>query len=365
MENQKLENLLNLAMAVTEEERLKSGQLNVGFSEKNRTWELIVKYNGDIARFANELIQIEELIAGYAIVTLPENLVDAFSKLNEVEYVEKPKRLYFSTLQGKRASCIFPVTTRQPFLTGKNVLIGIIDSGISWESAEFRNDAGGTRIRYLWDQTLTPENVNAQAGGTVYADAAAHPEGYSIGVEFEKERIDAALIADSGGGRLVPSFDASGHGTAVAAIAAAGGRLLDGRYQGVSPESELIVVKLGNPAPDSFPRTTELMRALTYTVKKAAALEMPIAINLSFGNTYGSHDGTSLVERFLDNIAEIGRTVICVGSGNEGAAAAQGRQLARPAGLLRCLCGRGRLCGLCLGTACTPERQDPADRRGQ
>ena len=47
---------------------------------------------------------------------------------------------------------------------------------------------------------------------------------------------------------------------------------------------------------------------------------MPLAVNLSFGNTYGSHDGTSLVERFLDNAAEIGRCVVCVGSGNEGAA---------------------------------------------
>ena len=47
---------------------------------------------------------------------------------------------------------------------------------------------------------------------------------------------------------------------------------------------------------------------------------MPLVINLSFGNSYGSHDGSSLLERFLDNASEIGRTVICVGSGNEGAA---------------------------------------------
>ena len=46
---------------------------------------------------------------------------------------------------------------------------------------------------------------------------------------------------------------------------------------------------------------------------------MPVAVNLSFGNSYGAHDGSSLLERFLDNAAEIGRTVICVGSGNDGA----------------------------------------------
>ena len=61
------------------------------------------------------------------------------------------------------------------------------------------------------------------------------------------------------------------------------------------------------------------MRALTYVVNKAVELAMPVAVNLSFGNTYGAHNGTSLLERFIDNVSEIGRNVICVGSGNEGA----------------------------------------------
>lgn len=308
MENQKLENILNLSLAVEESEREKSPQLSAGFMEESRSWELIVKYNGNLLRFQSELIQIEELIAGYAIVTLPENLIEAFSELDEVEYVEKPKRLYFATLQGKRASCIPEVTVRDPFLTGKDVLVGVIDSGIDYQSPEFLDRSGGSRIQYLWDQTLIPSG-----------NIGTSPTGFSKGVEFDKAKIDEALQSGNPES-LVPSFDSSGHGTAVAAIAAAGGNLLDGRYQGVAPESELIVVKLGSSIPDSFPRTTELMRALTYVVKKAVEMGKPVAINLSFGNTYGSHDGTSLLERFMDNVSEIGRTVICVGSGNEGAA---------------------------------------------
>lgn len=320
MISQKLENLLNLALSIEESERQKSAQLNVGYSEVTNTWELIVKYNGDIGRLSGSVIQVEELIAGYAIVTIPENLIDTFAQLDEVEYVEKPKRLYFSTLQGKQASCVFPVTAREPFLTGRGVLAGIIDSGIDYQSAEFLNDNGETRIQFLWDQTLLPASVNAaqteETGETL--PPAASPEGFQTGVEFTKSRIDEALKSREPQ-RIVPSIDSTGHGTAVAAIAAASGNLRAGQYGGVAPESELIVVKLGVPARESFPRTTELMRALTYVVRKAVSLGKPIAINLSFGNTYGSHDGTSLVERFVDNIAEIGRTVICVGSGNEGA----------------------------------------------
>lgn len=321
MSNQKLENLLNLALEIEEEQRNKSDQLGVGFSKENRTWELIVKYNGNIEQLQSNVIRVEPLIAGYAIVTLPESLIDTFTLLDEVEYVEKPKRLYASTLFGKEASCIFPVTTREPYLTGKGTLIAVIDSGIDYESPEFRDEQGNTRIQYLWDQTLSAEEVNRMLPEELegLAETALPPEGFLSGVEFSSARINAALKSREPE-KIVPSFDATGHGTAVAAIAAAGGRLLNGQFMGVAPESELLIIKMGTPAPDSFPRTTELMRALTYAVKKAVELGKPLAINLSFGNTYGSHDGTSLVERFLDNVAEIGRTVVCVGSGNEGAA---------------------------------------------
>lgn len=195
------------------------------------------------------------------------------------------------------------------------------EEGIDYESPEFRDARGNSRILFLWDQTLNAQQVNSQLPeeNEEFVGNASPPEGFEIGVEFSKYRIDEALKSRNPK-RIVPSIDSSGHGTAVAAIAAAGGRLLEGQYQGVAPESDLLVVKMGTPRPDSFPKTTELMRAMTYVVKKAVELGRPLAVNLSFGNTYGSHDGTSLVERFMDNAAEIGRCVVCVGSGNEGAA---------------------------------------------
>jgi subtilisin family serine protease len=68
-----------------------------------------------------------------------------------------------------------------------------------------------------------------------------------------------------------------------------------------------------------FPRTTELMQGIDYVIRKAQEMRMPVAVNISFGNTYGARDGTSLLERFIDDISNIWKSCICIGTGNEGA----------------------------------------------
>jgi len=339
--DQKLENILNLALETPEEEREQTESLNVGYSAESRRWELIVKYHGSLDRLREQNIVVEELIAGYAILTVPEALVDTVSDTPEIEYVEKPKRFYYGQTFPAGTSCFPPVTMRTPFLNGRGVLLAVLDSGITWDLEVFRKPDGSTRIRYLWDQTVPwdqtipgkqaasreqemlrnptlPQNQIApeETGDTGYGRT---PDGFPIGTEYTEEEINRVLnssVLERYG--LIPSRDLTGHGTAVAGIAA--GRSADGLYTGAAPEAELIIVKLGLPREEGFPRTTEIMRGVTYALRKARQLNMPLVINLSFGNSYGSHDGSSLLERFLDNASEIGRTVICVGSGNEGAA---------------------------------------------
>lgn len=344
--SQKLENLLNLALETPEGIREQTEALNVGFDAAARTWELIVKYHGDLKGLASLGIRTEELLAGYAILTVPEQLVETVAALEQIEYVEKPKRYYYSdgrepySGSGRKRcsygdpelrscgdpelrscvdpelhscvsqdlgsrSCILPITLRRPYLTGRGVLIAILDSGIDYRRADFLDSSGNTRILFLWDQTLQPREGQD-----------APPEGFSLGVEYDSARINEALKqAPSASVPLPPlSIDTDGHGTAVAGIAAASAP----SYEGVAPESSLLIVKLGPPDRLGFPWTTEIMRGVTYAIRKSLLLGMPLVINLSFGNSYGPHDGSSLLERFLDNAAEIGRTCICVGSGNEG-----------------------------------------------
>ncbi len=317
-DNQKLENLLNLSLQATQEERNRSRNLETGYDEVSRQWELIVKYHGDLRQAASEEIVIEELLAGYAIVTIPERLIQAFSRLEEVEYIEVPKRLYFQQVDGRRDICLTgvgvvgnPPNASGSFanmyvagmrssglnLVGNGVLVGVADSGIDYYNSEFLTADGKSRILALWDQTLQPD---VEKGWLP-------PEGFARGVLFTREMLNNSLAEGT-----QMSRDTSGHGTAVASIAAGSGI-------GVASGSDLIIVKLGVPLPDSFPKTTELMRAMTFMVRYAERENKPLAVNLSFGNVYGNHLGTSLLERFMDNVSEAGRNVICAGSGNEAA----------------------------------------------
>lgn len=303
MPDQKIDNLLNLAMNATQEERRKSENLNVGYDSSERLWDVIVKYSGTESGLGGTGIQVVPLLGGYAVVTLPELEIDAYSDREQVEFIEKPKRLYFETFEGREASCILPVQNGDDGLSGEGILVGVVDSGVDYFHPDFRNEDGSSRILKLWDQSI-PGNP---------------PEGYIRGTEYMKDEIDEALaLGETEGRRLVPSRDFSRHGTAVLGIAAGNGRASGGVNRGIAYKSDLLVVKMGNARENSFPRTTELMEGIDYLVRQATQMGKPIAVNISFGNNYGSHRGDSLLETYISNAANVGRSVICVGTGNNG-----------------------------------------------
>ncbi|MCI9025889.1 MAG: S8 family peptidase [Dorea sp.] len=312
MASQKIENLLNLALDATPREREKSLELDVGYDPAEKTWDLIVKYSGSLEAVRALASSVVELQNEYAVITIRESDIEALTQIPEIEYIEKPKRLFFQVANGRRVSCIDSVQqdTRLS-LYGQGILVAIIDSGIEYENADFRNEDGTTRILALWDQSLAP------------GEGRVPPKGYAVGAEYTSGQINEALGRSTLNDRrqIVPSQDTSGHGTAVAGVAAGNGRNSNGQYAGAAPKSDLLVVKLGNPVKDGFPRTTELMQGIDYVVRKALELRMPVAVNISFGNTYGSHDGSSLLERFIDDISNIWKSCICIGSGNEAASA--------------------------------------------
>lgn len=321
MDSGKTDNSFTMALNLPEEVREETADLNIGYENTTKSWEIIVKYHGEIQRLGEMYgAKIETLYGGFAIVTIRENLLESFLTQEEIEYAEKPNRMFYELEMNRAEVCLPAYATRIDGnrLTGKGVIVGIIDSGIEVRHPDFRNADGTTRIRLLWDQTAengvyTEEEINRALGVSV--------EG-NIEIRGEETRTDEYEEEDNSRIERLRNqlffFDLSGHGTAVSGIAAGNGRASNGRVVGVAPESDLMVVKLGNSVGNSFPRTTNLMRAVDFLVRAALERRQPIAINISFGNNYGAHNGESILERYLDAVVGVWKTAIIVGMGNEG-----------------------------------------------
>ena len=180
-------------------------------------------------------------------------------------------------------------------LTGSNVLIGVVDSGIDWSHEDFKTPEGKTRIKAILDLSVAGE--------------------YYGGSLFTEEQINAALA----GGWTLEAHDYSGHGTHVAGIAAGDGGdgASLGSFAGMAPEAGLVIVKASrDPLVSEFSNDDQMI-AIDFIDSVATALGLPCVINLSFGTNYGAHDGTSSVERYIDSISGPGRVVVAA-AGNEG-----------------------------------------------
>lgn len=306
--SQKLANDLNLALDMGYERRAAGSGLYTGYDSDSNTWELIVKYTGDIQSVAKRFgASAVVLLGGYAIVTMPQEHINEFADCAEVVYIEKPHRLFFSDRQALERSCVYYAWSEPYSLGGEGVLAAVIDSGIDWKNKDFRNTDGSTRILKLWDQTVAPES-----------SGYAPPEGYVVGTEYNRDVINLALSGDEAALRSMNlSRDYSGHGTFVTGIAAGNGQGMAGSFRGVAFESELIIVKLGDSEQRQFPRTTRLMEAVNYCIMEAQKAGKPVVINMSFGNNQGSHDGTDLLSTYLNAASDVWKNVIVCGSGNE------------------------------------------------
>lgn len=201
-----------------------------------------------------------------------------------------------------------------PPVKGAGVIVGVIDSGFDYRHGSFRKPDGKTRILALWDQA--PRSVPPGYGGP--------PSGGSnVGIEYTQGDIDRALQSetDPDESKRVRLPVMGKHGTHVAGIAAGDGsqpgRCADpGKYVGVAPEADLILVKLSPEADVGVSLRT--INAFDFIWSHWTVSGHPVVVNMSLGDNMGPHDGTSLLERELDlDLAVPGRAVV-KSAGNEG-----------------------------------------------
>lgn len=201
-------------------------------------------------------------------------------------------------------------------LTGKGVIVGVVDTGIDWRHEDFINADGTSRVLYLWDMT---DDSFQTSGGKVGTRPPALQGGGDPGpgTLYTNEQINDALR----GRGVVNSTDNFGHGTAVAGTAAGNGRATAngvpaGTHRGVAPDADLVVVKAADCA--GFDARYPL--GTYFIAQTAKRLGRPVVINHSLGGHASAHDGSEPTERLFDGLSGAGRpgVALTVSAGNEG-----------------------------------------------
>ncbi|WP_244835200.1 S8 family peptidase [Clostridium sp. BJN0001] len=228
-----------------------------------------------------------DLDFNFAIVNIPITKIFDLAKINEIQYMELPQNLYESKITEETDLRQKEGISAEYNLTGKDVIVGFIDSGIDYMHPAFMDKEGNTRILYIYDLT----------NNAVYS----------------KSDIDKAIKSDDPS-EIVPENDTTGHGTHVAGEACAGGSIPD-EYKGISEEAYIIMVKSGR---GNWVLASNIMKGLKFLIDKSKEVNMPIVVNISLSTNNGLHNGSSLLEQYISAIANLERVTIVVAAGNEG-----------------------------------------------
>lgn len=223
-------------------------------------------------------------------------------------------------------------------LTGRNVIIGIADSGMDYTLPAFRKEDGSSRILAIWDQTIPYEGTLGGQEERDGADIAARMRRWNddsvekrgtldvpFGTVYTREEINEALRSENPFMK-VPSRDGTGHGSAMAG--AAGGKVGEEIYGGaVNAEYVIVKCKQANRDLRQFYQIAEgaeayneidIMLAYRFMDSYCEPFRTPLVYCFGMGSSMGPHDGTSLLSEFLNTVALRRSRAIVVCGGNEG-----------------------------------------------
>ncbi len=241
---------------------------------------------------------------GVLLVTLPLKKLREIEKLTGIESVEIPAELLIPRLNHARSEVgltdfrpKLPISNEP--LTGKNVVIATVDSGLDWWHGDFRHSDGKTRVaRYAWWGDEGEDGPDD--GGTGFRIGRQKPQH-----DYDADDINKAL----NGSKYIAHRDPRGHGTHCMSIAAGNGRASKHyKFQGVAPEATIMA--LGTTRYTNTPVKWGIENFFEL------AKDRPAVISLSYGSHFGPHDGTSAVEKTIERQSGEGRIVV-VAAGNE------------------------------------------------
>lgn len=254
--------------------------------------EVIILYRDnpeELNKLASEIGGVfQDLGFNFGIINLPVNSLSRLATSTSIQYIELPQNLYAADSEGNRATCVPQVISTYK-LSGNGILVGFVDSGITYTHPAFMNSEGNTRIEYIYDLSDNEKKI------------------------YNREIIDKA-ISSPDPFSIVPVLDNTGHGTHVAGIAC-GGEKIPKAYVGAAPKSSIAMVKA---ARGSWVLSSQIMQGIKFLLDKSKELNMPLVINLSLSTNNGPHNGSSLLEQYIYTVSNLEKVTIVVAAGNEG-----------------------------------------------
>jgi subtilisin family serine protease len=274
--------------------------------------EVLVQFRGEVSELESAGLTVRSVAGDVVTGVVSLDQVDDLAAVGGVERIESARQMYGEldlSLVECRANLVH---TGPPGRRGSGVIVGVVDSGIDYTHQCFRKSDGTSRILFIWDQGLTP-----QAG-------EVSPAGFGYGVEYSKAQIDAALATANPFASVRHRDVSPMHGTHVAGIAAGDGSPAgQGRpaftFVGVAPEADIIVVANRSSGTEGLGTSANTLDGVNYVYQRAGTLGKAAAVNMSLGDNLGPHDGTSLLERGLDNLLGAPRRAFVKSAGNAGA----------------------------------------------
>jgi len=197
-------------------------------------------------------------------------------------------------------------------LTGRGVVIGVIDSGIDWHHGDFIDADGKSRIAAIWDQS---DDTWTTSGGKIGTEPPFKDGDKPFGTLYTNDQINDGLA-----GKLkLGTRDTEGHGTACAGTAAGNGfgtakGVASGMYAGVAPEAILLIVK--TPEHNS---SASYVSGQIWMAAVAQDAKLPCVISESFGTQDSPHDGSDAAEVATDELIRTSKPglAVVVAAGNE------------------------------------------------
>ena len=278
----------------------------------------VIEYRGDFQEKVDKL----DYVCGVAItdtlgvVAVQEkDLPKLRQEVPEIIFVEA-RSVY--TLQDIDPSNVDNINSVKinPYLnlTGKGILVGMIDSGINYLNEEFIREDDTSRIISIWDQNMISEKSN-----------------FKYGFVYNNEKINEAIKVYKSGGdpySIVNTKDEIDHGTKMAGII--GARGYNGKMQGIAKDCDFLVVKLlqspnykkllkDNNLPEvPVYSNAEVLSAIEFLRESAKELQRPLIIFIGVGSQEGSHDGYNITARFISSLASREGIIFVSGTGNLG-----------------------------------------------